>query len=39
MFSAIYGAVVAPTDDQPTDRPCEGCGGVVVEGLEPITAA
>ena len=36
MISAVYGAVVAPTDDQPPDRPCEDCGGVVVAGLEPI---
>lgn len=39
MFSAVYGAVVASTDDQPSSRPCEDCGGVVVAGLEPITAA
>lgn len=37
MFSAVYGVIVAPTDEQPTDRPCEDCGGVVVAGLEPIT--
>lgn len=37
MISAVYGAMVAPADDQPTDHPCEDCGGVVVPGLEPIT--
>jgi hypothetical protein len=39
MFGAVYGAVVAPTDYQPTDRPCEDCGAVVVAGLEPLTAS
>lgn len=37
LISAVYGAMVAPSDDQPTDHPCEDCGGVVVSGLEPIT--
>ncbi|WP_191280870.1 hypothetical protein [Nocardioides flavus (ex Wang et al. 2016)] len=23
---------------QPADRPCEDCGGVVIAGLEPVTA-
>ena len=27
------------TDRRATGRPCEDCGGVVVAGLEPITAA
>jgi hypothetical protein len=25
-------------DEQPTDRPCEDCGGSVVVGQEPVTA-
>lgn len=38
MLSAVYGAVVPHADDQPTNRPCEDCDGVVVAALEPITA-
>ena len=36
MPSTQYGAGVPHADDQPTDRPCEDCGGVVVSGLEPV---
>ena len=28
--------VVPSADEQPTDRPCEDCGGLVVSGLEPF---
>ena len=38
-LSSVYGAAVAPTDDQPMDRPCEDCGAAMITGLEPITAA
>jgi hypothetical protein len=31
--------VVSDAEEHPTDRPCEDCGGVVVVGQEPITAA
>jgi hypothetical protein len=32
----VYGAVVSHADQQPTGRPCEDCGAVVIYGREPI---
>ena len=27
---------VLASDERPTDRPCEDCGGLVISGLEPV---